>query len=304
MLLTYERFRNAKLPIYDTSEGIGAGPGRSVFFSLPGGGARRGNGNNQSPLQERIVRRQGMFLEETLEDLDAVFTALCGEQGRAGRLDARRPDGRPVWAQAELISAQAVREPRKLFRFAEYVALDVDTEFTISSPSWYGKQHGLGWSWDSGAIWDSGIAWEGDATFTLQGGGYFNNCVVSNGGNADVDNAILSITAPAGGMAPPILIITPNPPDTKAHLLYSAPVDAGEVLRIDAGVPKVTNNGIADYDHLTFETPHRIGGWLKLIAGATTPAGVFVPGETTIQIVYTGADGATLKVQFSEAWRG
>lgn len=302
MLITYERFGAVTLPIYDPSEPIGSFLSRSSYAALPGGGAFRSYGDQQAPRGPRTVRRTGLLLEQSLEALDSAFAALVAKRGRVDRLYGRRANGDVVWTHAELVSVEALREPRSLFRFAEYVALDVDTEFSVFAGPWYGTEHGgENWEWDSDVAWDSGVAWEQRTgeVFTITPG-TLNTNVVTNAGNATTRIVTYTITVPGGAGAiapvgddPSITIRTVPAEDVSltSQLDYYGTIADGAELVIDAGSMSITNGGVGDYAHLAFGVSHTIGGWV-----------VLGPGVNSIQTLYTGATNAILTVDFSDSW--
>lgn len=300
MLLTYERFGTLTLPIYDPSEPIGSFPSRLSYADLPGGGAFRAYGNAQAPAASRTLRRSGMLLAETLDALDTALAALVAKRGKVDRLYGRWPNGDLVWTMAELADVAAVREPRTLFRFTQYVALDVETEFVLFAPPWYGDEHGEGWTFDSGKYFDTGLVFDqalGD-TFTLLGG-VTNVNTITNGGNATVRNVTYTLTAPIGGdivpSAPGLSSVTINtvPADISqaSQLQYFNTIAAGDSLIIEAGRQAIYNNSTPDYANLDFGSGHVIGGWIEL-----------GPGENSLQVFYTGPDGATLLCTYSDGW--
>lgn len=294
MLMTYERFGAVALPRYDPSEPIGSFPSRSSYAALPGGGAFRLYGDRQAPRGPRTVRRTGLLLQDSLEALDTAFAALVAQRGRVDRLYGRRADGTVVWTPAELVSVEALSEPRTLFRFVRYVALDVDTEFTLFSGPWYGNQHGANWVLDSSNFLDTGLVLDqavGD-TFTLSHTGV-TACAVTNGGNAAIANAVLLITAGSAAITGVSISSTGPDGNDQAQLLYAGTINATKTLRIDSGRQAVEHNNaggyIGDYAQFELDTGHVIAEWLRLD-----------PGTTTLEVTITSSQDATMLVTFSD----
>jgi|GEM_PF-1338515 len=289
MLLTYTQFRGVPLPIYDPVEGVGGWPARSSYTDMAGDGAFRLYGAQRSPRATRTERRQGMLLiEDTGSDptvalaaLDSAFGALKAEIGRTGRLDAQGGGGNAYWTDAELLDVRATAEPRTLFRFRRYVALDVETELILPTPFWYGNRHGTGgWTWDSGVAWDSGYLWDDVADqYTLDVSPKTLN--IANDGNLPVKNAILTVTAAGTPITNLIIGIG------AATCTYAGTIAVGQSLVIDTGAMSVTNTGVGDYANFT--PPATQAEWL-----------VLQPGNNDVVVTRTGGANATILFEFSD----
>lgn len=140
-------------------------------------------------------------------------------------------------------------------------------------------------SWDApGGIMD------GDAHDTSAGKTTGQTVVMTNDGNANVDDLIIEITAPGGGAITDIHI--EESANVGIEVLYSGTVNAGQVLRLDAGEWLVENNDVADWANFSFEAAHLFAGIFRL-----------VPGESTFTITFSGGGTATVRYIFNDKWK-
>lgn len=269
MLITYETFRGVPLPVYDPSEPLGSWPVRSTYTDLSSGGSYRANGTQRSTKGRRTIRRSGTLLQEVtttdaaaLTALRAAFARIEAEAGNSGQLVGLTETGLRVWTPAELTSIAATAEPRQLYRFRRYVALDVDTEFVLPSPAWYGEtltvheMHDL-YDDDGSSLMLMGVEGRplGDpVTFRLV-----------NEGNLPASRVAVTIESGTGTIT---AIELTN--ETTGHVLtWASPPGAalapGDVLIIDAGTRRVTVNGAGDWSGFTEDVDHE--RWLELAPG-------------------------------------
>jgi hypothetical protein len=107
---------------------------------------------------------------------------------------------------------------------------------------------------------------------------------ITNGGNAVVSNAVLTLTA--GDVKISSVYFIHNV--TNQQMVYSADIVAGKSLVIDCGAQTVKNNAVAAYAN--FVVNHN--RWLDLL-----------PGTNALSVLITGGGtGSTLSVSFYDGW--
>jgi hypothetical protein len=265
MLVTYETFRDVPLPEYDPIEPVGSWPVRSSYTDLASDGSYRLNGSDRSKKGRKTLRRTGTLLvpivttdQQALIDLWSVFALLEAEQGNTGRLYGRTPIGTRVWTQAELSDVQVVRQPRDVFRFRHYVALDVDTEFILNTPAWYAESPAsiLGVDLfddddeDLATVGAEGDAIGGTSTFFL-----------TSTGNLPSTRVVFTITSGTGTITDAIITNV-----TTGHvLMWTGTLGPGEALVINAGNERVRVDGVLDWSGLT-EPPDK-ERWFEIVPG-------------------------------------
>jgi len=222
-------------------------------------------------------------MEETPEDLQAAFNRLKALRGKRDQLYRRQRDGTFEWAWARLVQVSSTQLPKHVLH------LPVDLTFQVLPPlQWFGEHHGTGWFFNQPdpIYFDSGRFFnEGDDTVILDVTP--KTVVVTNGGNAVVRNAVITVTA--GGTPITALNISKS---GETDLSYSGTIPSGQSVVLDCGALSVKNNGFADYAHLAVGANHKIDGWLRLD-----------PGINSIVVTRTGGGGlSSITVQFYEAW--
>lgn len=232
MLVTYERFNAAPLPLYDPSEPLDSWPVRSLLFDVASGGAYRANGLQRSTQGQKTIRRRGTFLESTLAELQDALALLEVEVGNTGRLWGRTGSGEVVWTPAELTAVRAVSEPRSTFRYQSYVALDVETELVLPSTAWYAETP---IDFVAEDLYDEG---ESDLpTLGAEGTGVGGmvEWLVINEGNINSTRIVVTITSGTGTIS---AVELAN--NTTGHIIrWTGKLTTGQVLRLDAGAGKV-----------------------------------------------------------------
>lgn len=275
-----ERFGTLTLPIYNPSQDVGVGPARAQLQDLPGGGVFDLLGSERASPGAQSVSRQGTIHGDDLPML-AELRALKAKIGSRDRLFRRaQASGEIEWSWARLVNVRSERG------VGDRYMLDVDIDFSVISPTWYGSRHGDGWLLDAGEYLDAGLDLdeEGSDVWTLYGS--TTNVVINNGGNAIVKNAILRIIP---GSAPITAVTVSKSGQTE--ITYTGTINPSQVLEIDCGAWSVKNNGVDDYDGLTYGSGHVIDGLLRLDPGANTIGIVKVGGNIDDRVIFEFCDG-------------
>ena len=286
MLVTYERFNDVALPLYDPVESQGVWPARSQYVDLSSGGAYRLNGLQRSKKASRTLRRTATLLtpvvttdQAALAALQAALGLLEAEAGKVGKLWGRTAAGALVWTDAELLDVRAVAEPRTVFRFRAYVALDVETEFELPTPVWYADLQTVLVFSDLYDVAGDGLLLMGVEGITP---GTAAATTWLNAGNYPLRDLLITLTSGTGITSG----LTMNNLTTGHQLVWpSAPgptLTAGQSLAINTGNSSVYRNGIAAYSELT--TPSNHADWMELAPGVN---------QVSITITDTATDDAT-----------
>lgn len=317
MFVTYDRFKSIKLPEYDPEEPLLSWPVHSNYTDLVDG-SYRNNGTSKSKKGRKTVRRTGMLLKKVettdkaaLIALQEHYSLLEAMQGTADRLYGRTAGGTFVWTPAELIDVQAVREPRELFRFAHYVALDVETEFLLYVPYWNGLTHGEGLDLGhdppeyldttlvldyDGSRYDTEFALPNHAsiatkTLTLNDDG--ETLPLHNGGNIPVVRIVATVTA--GDAA---LVGTDLNPIVLAiggvEWKYRNTIPAGRQLIVQNYSVKTNAVDVDEYvgDYAKFDYPTNQEEWMKIPIGLNAATFRYAGGGT----------GAKIHFLYNDAW--
>lgn len=113
--------------------------------------------------------------------------------------------------------------------------------------------------------------------------------VLGNGGDATVENCLITVDVPAG--SPNITSLTIISP-ALSTFTYNGTVLAGKQLIIDVGAWSVLNNNADDYDGLERNAGHAIFPWLQLASGGAW-----------VGIARTGGDDdCTITFDYSDRW--
>lgn len=113
--------------------------------------------------------------------------------------------------------------------------------------------------------------------------------VMTNNGNANVDDLRIEITAPAGNSVSAIRITCTNP---VLDVLVSTTIDATKKLILDSGLWSLNNDGGDVYDDLALQAGHSVPGLFRLL-----------PGANTYTITFTGAGSVSFRYLFNDKFR-
>lgn len=226
-----ERFGSVELPLIEAEQDIGAVGTKTQYFNLPGGGAHDAYGDEVAPRGMYTLQATGEIGNLTTQaEMQVQFDALRALRGRRGKLYARMDDDTVRWVWARLPNIPMRRTVDNV------LYLLASLSFDVTSPVWYGDRHGGGWLLDSGEYLDTGLVLDEatDDVFTLDQAGteFFS---VSNDGNADITNAVLTFT-PTSAAITGFTLNTDGPASQQqAAFTYSGTIAVGQVLVLDTG---------------------------------------------------------------------
>lgn len=131
--------------------------------------------------------------------------------------------------------------------------------------------------------------WNGTAQNTTAGKTTGQTIVINNGGNANVDDMRVEITAPAGNSISTIVVECAT---AGVKITYGGTVAASEVLVLDSGEWLVTNHDNDDYGNLALSPGHAIAHLFRLL-----------PGNNTYTLTFTGGGTAQFRYIFNDLWK-
>lgn len=132
--------------------------------------------------------------------------------------------------------------------------------------------------------------WNGDATDSSVGKTTGQTEVINNGGNANVDDLRIEITAPAGNPISDVRVRETS--NINIYTLFSGTVAANTTLILDAGEWLVTNDGADGWSDFSFEPSHAIDNMFRLL-----------PGNNTYELTFSGGGTATFRYLFNDKWK-
>jgi hypothetical protein len=258
-----ERFGTVTLPIYDPQIDVGTGGSAAATLNLPGGRVYDGLGGEQAARAATHIRLRGTLLGATPEELDAAYDDLRRWRGRRDQLWRRRADGSEQWCLARLLEVKATRQAQ------HWRHLEVDLEFLMLSPVWYGDSHGQ--PPEQPVILDVS-----PKTVTMH-----------NGGNAPVANAVLTLTAQGGTITEVTIAVL-----GVSEMRWNGTLSVGQQLVIDCGARSVKKAGSDAYGGFSLTENHRIDDWLRLM-----------PGDNPVEVELTGGGStSTLQACYWDGW--
>ncbi len=280
-MYTLEKFGSLTLPTARPATTIGAPPVQSAITAVAAGGGYDGLGSAQSRAKPFTVTHNcALYSASSQTAIQTQLDALKALVGTRGRLYRRLPSGTLQWITARLVSLDATRT------IDNDHYLDISLTFQAAEYPWRGNHHGDGWVLDAGEYFDTGLVFdETGLTVPMPASG---SVPVTNGGNATVRNAVITITA-AGSSITQLTLTKSGETDLK----YVGTIAAGQSLVIDCGAYTVKNNGVDDYANFSRETNHVIAEWLALSAGANTIGTTRTGGNASSSITFTFDDGAS-----------
>lgn len=279
MSYTISRFGSVELPCAAAEEPVGTAGSRSGLVTIPGG-YYDAYGSERAPREREIINRKAILHRATPALLQTAYNELRAMRGVRAKLYISQPDGSSYWTIARLLKITSQSGPDNIRH------LEINMAFELLWPMWYGERTGDGWVLDSGEVLDDGLTLD-------ESGGLFalntspKSVTVTNGGNATVKNAIITVTA-AGTDITALTIAKSG----ETQLVYSGTIAAGESLVIDVGAWSVENDGADDYANFALGASHVIEEWLHL-----------TPGSNTITVTKTGGSTAsTIGIEFYDGW--
>lgn len=274
------QFGSLVLPAYNGENDVSTGQVAPVFLDLPGGGVFDVLGTE--PAKRRITplnKRCTLDATDTT-DMRTQYNALRAKIGHRDRLWRRWDEGYYNWCWARLVNIDARRTTRN------YLHQEVDLQFVMISPHWYGQHHGGAWTLDSGILFDTGYPLDTTDWLPLTADAT-TNLTITNNGNRRITNAV--VTVAAGSDAIDDVTVGVN---AISAFTYSGTIDAGEGLVIDCGAMSVINDGNEAYVYFALTADHKIDDWLRL-----------EPGANIIEVTITGGGtGSQALVEFFDGW--
>ncbi|MFZ1814091.1 MAG: hypothetical protein WAU16_06580, partial [Rhizobiaceae bacterium] len=207
----------------------------------------------------RIVDHAGnqIIVATALGWLRGQVENLSARVGQRGTLWRKRWDATSVrqWKTARLLS---VNLPHDYTRRLHVVECECRFESTM-------------------AAWRAATATT--TSGSIAGAGYV-GLTVSNGGQVQVDDAVLTITATAA-----ISSVRVECTAAGISLAWAGSLGAGSSLVIDAGAKTVRNAGADAYSGFSLEAGHTADGWLPLAKGIT-PMMVYLNAAGAVSLAH------------------
>lgn len=277
------QFGSLVLPEYNGDEDVSTGQVAPVFLDLPGGGVFDVLGTDPAKRRTTPLNKVCTLLATDSAALRTAYNLLRAKIGRRDRLWRRWDAGQYDWCWARLVNI-AARHPH-----GNCLQQDVDLQFVMISPHWYGQHHGGTWVFDAGVLFDTGYELNANETVQFLGDGADHSFVITNDGNRTVTNAVITVTG--GGDALYDLSDLTIKIAGICELTYDlVPYDG--TLTIDCGALAVLIGTAGLYDGFALGTTHACDDWLRLEPGANT---IVVSGTSESQI-------HDLLIQFFDGW--
>jgi hypothetical protein len=285
MSYALERFGSLTLPTYNPVIGVGTGKAVLQLLPLPGGSVFDVLGDEQADVGLERIKARYRLVASSGTDLQSDFNDIKALIGKRDKLYRRQADDEVEWIYARLEDVIAKRS------FKDFTnTLDIDLIFAKISENWNGESHGAVWYLDAGEYFDTGLYFDVTGEITLDVSP--KSITVNNGGNADVKNCILTITAGSAAITA-LEIERRDSGDTTTfeHLDYNGTIAIGDSLVIDCGAFTIENDGVDDYDNLDLGSSHQTDDWFNLIPGNNTIRVTKTGGSTDSTILFTFSDG-------------
>jgi hypothetical protein len=257
------RFASNTLPTVMPVQDIGLGRIEPGTVQLPGGRVHDAHGDDDAPvsLPYRIAVSAEVFGtgSTSLRTNINEIRALQGERGLLVRKQT------PTAAERETVTARMEQfEQRRDSDHIQYAPIRLT--FLVLAHPWSGTSHTVS------------TAFNTSGTLSL---------ICNNGGNAAVDDAVLTVTAEGTKMTGMTVKVT-----GATDLRWAGDLATDAALELDMGGATVTNDGTDAYDELTIGADHAQTTWLRL-----------EPGNTTITITRTGAENSSVvSVVYRDGW--
>lgn len=273
------------LPIGNPNTDISPVPGRSAIVQTLSGAFDSDLGTEAAPDFPHSINYTAVAIDDTVAQWRTTEDALRALTGQRGWLYRRAEDNDEI--QRAVCRLLAVTGPRAV---VDRIWKN-DTFEWLQLGYWRGHDHRT-WRLDDGHVLDEGLYLDdGDTTYTYTTGPLL--ITASNGGNARVTDAIITITAGAVAITNTRILKS-----GETNLNYAGTIAPWTSLVIDCGAFSVLNNGVNDYANFTLPLiapPHTINEWLRL-----------TPGDNTLSFTLSGPSGAapaTIKIEFMDAWK-
>lgn len=273
------QFGSLVLPEYDGDDDVSTGQVAPVFLDLPGGGVFDVLGTAAAKRRATPLNKLCTLLADDSAGLRTAYNLLRAKIGQRDRLWRRWDEGYYDWCWARLTNI-AARRPT-----GQPLEQDVDLQFVMISPHWYGQHHGGGWTLDSGVLLDTGYPLDTTDWTAITDGA--NDLTVTNAGNRTITNAVVTVAAGDATIDDLTIGI-----DGISEMEYTGTINAGEAVVIDCGAMSVINNGNEAYVYFGLTANHKRDDWLRL-----------EPGENTVTITIDGGGtGSQALIEFFDGW--
>lgn len=294
--MTYklDSFGTFDINLYDSVDDVGTADSNAALYTLAGGSLFDPLGSTRAEAIPRTLTKTGQIVGATRDEVYADFNTLRSLRGKRRKLNrvmfsGDDPEDRVqhwTWARCMSVNRGVGRTHAMQFY------LPVSLEFQQLSPVWYGRfRSASGWVLDDGYYLDDGYFLDDTGNSFAVTGGTSQDISLTNNGNENVTNAIITLTA--GDVALTSLRVIG--PDT--NIYYGGTIEVNTSVVINCGAFSVKNQGVADYDNFTLDPSHQSRYWLNLAPGTNT---------VTIQTTTVGEAAesvqGTLSVTYHEAW--
>lgn len=265
--MTYklDRFGTYDINLYDSTDAVGTADSNAALYSLAGGSLFDPLGSTRAVAIPTTITKAGQLVGSTRDEVYASFNTLRSLRGKRRKLervifsgdDAQDRERQWTWARCMGVNRGVGRTHVMQFY------LPVELEFQQLSPAWYGRYRSAsGWVLDDGYLLDDGYSLDDPGNvFAVTAGGN-TNITLTNGGNENVTDAIITLTT--GDVAlTGVRIIGPN-----TNIYYGGTILANRSVVINCGAFSVKNDGASDYNNFTLDPSHASRYWLMLEPGS------------------------------------
>lgn len=249
------KFGSYTFPVLSEQDDFGGGSLPSGFIQTPYGSVNVIN--EATDFYGGVARKRMELSASTPGALATALDEVYALKGEFDQLYQETFGGDERWTYSRCI---AVRHTRTVRNFIYQM---VDCEFQIANSLWNGDA--------------------GDGSTSKSSG---QTTTINNGGNANVNDMILTLTPTANATAIDIACA-----DSGVDLLFTDQVDANDDLVINAGTWEVYNNNANAWADLTF-AQHTFAGLLRL-----------VPGDNDFVISWTGGGTMTVDYAYYDKWK-
>lgn len=259
-----DRFGTFDINLYDSTDATGTADSNAGLYQLAGGSLFDPLGSTRAPAIPTTITKSGEIIGSTRDEVYAAFAVLRSLRGKRRRLERVQftgDDGEDrarewTWARCMSVNRGVGRT------YAMQFYLPVTLEFQQLSPAWYGRYRSAsGWVLDDGYYLDDGYMLDDPGNSFAVTAGTPLEVELTNGGNENVNDAIITLIA--GDIALTGVRII----GTNTNIYYGGTVQPNTSLVIDCGAFSVKNDGAADYDNFTLDPSHRSRYWLYLEPG-------------------------------------
>lgn len=252
------QFDGLDIPGAAADHDIAPGRAKSALVALPGGRYYDAYGTDLVGWEATQATAKGLLIGTSAADLKSKLDSWRAKVRKSATLTRLSDGGELHSVTARLLAADAPRN--------SHLRTWVPITLTFEIPA---------------------LPWKGTArapVVTLTSSPKYVTC--PNAGNVGVDDAVITITAPAGGS-----ITNPQVTWAQALLVWTGTIPAGKALVIDCGAHSVKLDGAAAYDGFSLGAGHAYEEWLPL-----------TPGSNDVGLIYGGTNGGTFKLEYCEKW--